>query len=127
MIIFYSIFILVLIVILLLCVNQFDNDIDNINIVDAHIYNLIIEDFNIIHNDLNVANKIHVYKHLMLYRLKILFKYKVNFENYDGYFYLPDEKYYTYDQINVVKKYLQIYPYLFVFYNKNNPKQYWID
>lgn len=127
MIIFYSIFILFSIVTILICINKNDNSIENINITEAHIVNFSISKFNMVHSDLNITNKIQVYKHLMLYRLKIFFEYEIDFVNYKGHMYFPDKQYYDYAQIINIKKYCQKKTRLLLFYNETDPSNYWID
>lgn len=127
MIIFYSIFILFSIIVILLYINQTDNNVENINITEAHILRVDIENFNIVHNDLNLTNKIQVYKHLMLYRLKIYFEYEIDFVNYKGETYFPDKNYYDYTQMININKYCQSRRQLLLFYNEKNPSNYWFD
>lgn len=127
MIIFYSIFILFSIIIILLYINQTDNNIENINITEARILGVDTENFNIVHNDLNLTNEIQVYKHLMLYRLKIFFEYEIDFVNYKGETYFPDKNYYDYAQILNIKKYCKERRQLLLFYNEKNPNNFWFD
>jgi hypothetical protein len=63
----------------------------------------------------------------MLYRIKILFEYEIDFEKYKGHVYIPDSNYYPYDKIIMIKKYYQLNPHLLIFYDKRNPSKYWID
>jgi len=126
MIIFYSIFILFVLILIYTYINQIDNNSNNIDITEAHIYRVETEKYETLHTDLNITNKIHVGKYLMLYKIKILFKYEINFETYEGYFYIPQNKYYTHQQMLEIKKYLSKYKNLLIFYNIKNPKKYWL-
>jgi hypothetical protein len=118
---------IVFIIIILLYVNQSDDNIDNIKITTAHISKTNIESINTIYANENLAEKIHVYSYEIKYRLKIYFNYVVSSNEYKGSMYYPDSNYISFDSINKIKLHFRKNSYFILFYDKQNPKKYWIE
>lgn len=75
---------------------------------------------------LNTYKNISTYSYDVKQRLKIYFIYKVNNKTYNGFMYYP-ERLCDIHTIKNLKKTILLNKHFFVFYDKNNPKMYWIN